>query len=80
MKFGTHMYYGREHKPIENHLDMFNNSIDFVQLSTLIRLGSLLIVQKYMMKYIWQAAKVLLCENSELLHNTGTRSNKETSV
>ena len=29
-----------------------------------------------MMKYIWQAAKVLLCESGELLHNTGTRSNK----
>ena len=24
-----------------------------------------------MIKYIWQAAKVLLCESSELLNNTG---------
>ena len=35
---------------------------------------------KYMMEYIWQAAKVLLCESGELLHNTGTHSNKGSFV
>ena len=29
-----------------------------------------------MMKYTWQAAKVLLCDSDELLHNTGTAQTK----
>ena len=33
-------------------------------------------IEKYMVKYIWQAAKALLCESLELLHNTGLTQTK----
>ena len=48
---------------------IINISIDFYSIKHL-RLVSLLILQKLMMRYIWQAAKVPLCEIGELLHNT----------
>ena len=35
MKFDTRMYDGHEQKPIENQLDTFNISIDFIQCSIL---------------------------------------------
>ena len=35
MKFGTHVYNGHEKMPIENHLNTFNISIDFIQVSIL---------------------------------------------
>ena len=72
------MYNDHEKTPIKYQLDKFNISIDLIHLKNL-RLVSLLIVQKYM-RYIWQAAKVLLCKTGEMLQNTGTCSNKGPSV